>query len=131
MADVFQAEGEGEIEPMISIGDYLKAVEEEELLKYGKGGSGDTIITAKDIILATGFVLFVPKGIEVDDYKIEPWELDFTNNAEITKTEPRELDFTNNAEITKGTFRIASWRGTEVPVKTFWEGFADEDKINA
>ncbi|KAL2456641.1 Ammonium transporter [Forsythia ovata] len=36
-------------------------------LKYGKGCSGDTIITAKDIILATGFVLLVPKGIEVDD----------------------------------------------------------------
>ncbi|KAL2513539.1 Protein-serine/threonine kinase [Forsythia ovata] len=32
MADVFEAEGEGETEPMISIGDYLKAVEEEELL---------------------------------------------------------------------------------------------------
>ncbi|KAL2455043.1 succinate dehydrogenase subunit 5 [Forsythia ovata] len=114
-ADVFQAEDEGEIEPMISIGDYLKAVEEEELLKHGKGGSGDTIITAKDIILATGFVLFVPKELKlmVPDYKIEPWELDFKNNA----------------EITKGTFRIASWRGTEVPVKTFWEGFADEDKL--
>ncbi|KAL3843530.1 hypothetical protein ACJIZ3_000933 [Penstemon smallii] len=35
-------------------------------LKYGKGGSGDTIITAKDIIIATGSVPFVPKGIEVD-----------------------------------------------------------------
>ncbi|KAL2502681.1 [Pyruvate dehydrogenase (acetyl-transferring)] kinase [Forsythia ovata] len=32
MADVFEAEGEGETEPIISIGDYLKAVEEEELL---------------------------------------------------------------------------------------------------
>lgn len=35
-------------------------------LKYGKGDSGDTIITAKDIIIATGSVPFVPKGIEVD-----------------------------------------------------------------
>ncbi|KAL2456122.1 Dihydrolipoamide dehydrogenase [Forsythia ovata] len=73
MADVFEAEGEGETEPMILIGDYMKAVEEEELgpqkLKYRKGCSRDTIITAKDIILATGFVLLVPKGIEVDDLK--------------------------------------------------------------
>ncbi|KAK4476729.1 hypothetical protein RD792_015889 [Penstemon davidsonii] len=35
-------------------------------LKYGKAGSGDTIITAKDIIIATGSVPMVPKGIEVD-----------------------------------------------------------------
>ncbi|CAI9764231.1 unnamed protein product [Fraxinus pennsylvanica] len=35
-------------------------------LKFGKGGSGDTIITAKDIIIATGSVPLVPKGIEVD-----------------------------------------------------------------
>ncbi|XP_073123198.1 dihydrolipoyl dehydrogenase 2, chloroplastic-like [Henckelia pumila] len=35
-------------------------------LKFGKGDSGDTIITAKDIIIATGSVPFVPKGIEVD-----------------------------------------------------------------
>ncbi|KAI3445412.1 hypothetical protein Pfo_002077 [Paulownia fortunei] len=35
-------------------------------LKYGKGGSGDTIITAKDIIIATGSIPMVPKGIEVD-----------------------------------------------------------------
>ncbi|KAL2469097.1 Dihydrolipoyl dehydrogenase 1 [Forsythia ovata] len=35
-------------------------------LKYGKGGSGDTVITAKDIIIATGSVPLVPKGIEVD-----------------------------------------------------------------
>ncbi|KAL2495983.1 Uncharacterized protein Fot_39740 [Forsythia ovata] len=78
--DVFEAEGEGETEPMISIGDYLKAyfysfynfllhscLSGPQKLKYGKGCSGDTIITAKDIILATGFVLLVPKGIEVDD----------------------------------------------------------------
>ncbi|KAL3814638.1 hypothetical protein ACJIZ3_015906 [Penstemon smallii] len=35
-------------------------------LKYGKAGSGDTTITAKDIIIATGSVPMVPKGIEVD-----------------------------------------------------------------
>ncbi|PIN12673.1 Dihydrolipoamide dehydrogenase [Handroanthus impetiginosus] len=35
-------------------------------LKYGKGDSGDQVITAKDIIIATGSVPLVPKGIEVD-----------------------------------------------------------------
>ncbi|KAL0387352.1 UNVERIFIED_CONTAM: Dihydrolipoyl dehydrogenase 2, chloroplastic [Sesamum radiatum] len=35
-------------------------------VKYGKGDSGDKIITAKDIIIATGSVPLVPKGIEVD-----------------------------------------------------------------
>ncbi|XP_022859170.1 dihydrolipoyl dehydrogenase 1, chloroplastic-like [Olea europaea var. sylvestris] len=35
-------------------------------LKFGKGGSGDTFVTAKDIIIATGSVPLVPKGIEVD-----------------------------------------------------------------
>ncbi|KAK4386518.1 Integrin-linked protein kinase [Sesamum angolense] len=45
--------------------------------------------------------------------------------------DPRELDFTNSVEITKGTYRIASWRGTQVAVKTFGEGFSDEDKVEA
>lgn len=31
-----------------------------------KVGSSDKVITAKDIIIATGSVPFVPKGIEVD-----------------------------------------------------------------
>lgn len=31
-------------------------------VKYGK----DNIVTAKDIIIATGSVPFVPKGIEID-----------------------------------------------------------------
>nr|GMD07254.1 dihydrolipoyl dehydrogenase 2, chloroplastic-like [Ipomoea batatas]GME00623.1 dihydrolipoyl dehydrogenase 2, chloroplastic-like [Ipomoea batatas] len=31
-----------------------------------KIGSGDTVVTAKDIIIATGSTPFVPKGIEVD-----------------------------------------------------------------
>ncbi|PIM97344.1 Tyrosine kinase [Handroanthus impetiginosus] len=44
---------------------------------------------------------------------------------------PRELDFTSSVEITKGTYRIASWRGTKVAVKTFWEGLTDEDKLRA
>ncbi|GMJ08376.1 lipoamide dehydrogenase 1 [Hibiscus trionum] len=35
-------------------------------VKYGKVGFTDTMVTAKDIIIATGSVPFVPKGIEVD-----------------------------------------------------------------
>ncbi|CAA0816776.1 dihydrolipoyl dehydrogenases [Striga hermonthica] len=38
-------------------------------LKYGKGDSADKTITAKDIIIATGSVPLVPKGIEVDGSK--------------------------------------------------------------
>ena len=35
-------------------------------VKYGKAGLPDTTITAKNIIIATGSVPFVPKGVEVD-----------------------------------------------------------------
>lgn len=35
-------------------------------VKYGKAGSEETIITAKEIIIATGSIPLVPKGIEVD-----------------------------------------------------------------
>ena len=35
-------------------------------MKYGKIGFPDNVITAKNIIIATGSVPFVPKGIEVD-----------------------------------------------------------------
>ncbi|XVF28230.1 hypothetical protein REPUB_Repub15cG0011600 [Reevesia pubescens] len=35
-------------------------------VKYGKVGFPDNLVTAKDIIIATGSVPFVPKGIEVD-----------------------------------------------------------------
>lgn len=35
-------------------------------VKYGKVGGTETVITAKDIIIATGSIPFVPKGIEVD-----------------------------------------------------------------
>ncbi|KAI3712390.1 hypothetical protein L1987_70945 [Smallanthus sonchifolius] len=36
------------------------------VVKYGKAGSSETLVTAKDIIIATGSVPFVPKGVEVD-----------------------------------------------------------------
>ncbi|PSR92520.1 Dihydrolipoyl dehydrogenase [Actinidia chinensis var. chinensis] len=35
-------------------------------VKYGQVGFSDNVVTAKDIIIATGSVPFVPKGIEVD-----------------------------------------------------------------
>ncbi|KAI6698925.1 hypothetical protein NL676_019044 [Syzygium grande] len=35
-------------------------------VKYGKVGFTDNVITAKNIIIATGSIPFVPKGIEVD-----------------------------------------------------------------
>ncbi|CAL5415379.1 unnamed protein product [Camellia sinensis] len=35
-------------------------------VKFGKVGFSDNVVTAKDIIIATGSVPFVPKGIEVD-----------------------------------------------------------------
>ncbi|KAL5989826.1 hypothetical protein ACLOJK_010721 [Asimina triloba] len=45
---------------------------------------------------------------------------------------PKELDFTNSVDITKGTYRVATWRGTQVAVKTLGENvFADDDKVRA
>lgn len=41
---------------------FIILVQGPQKVKYGK----DNIITAKDIIIATGSVPFVPKGIEVD-----------------------------------------------------------------
>ncbi|KAK3015638.1 hypothetical protein RJ639_005512, partial [Escallonia herrerae] len=35
-------------------------------VKYGKVGASDNVITAKNIIIATGSVPFIPRGIEVD-----------------------------------------------------------------
>ncbi|PON90648.1 Serine/threonine protein kinase [Trema orientale] len=46
--------------------------------------------------------------------------------------DPKELDFSNSVNITKGTFRIASWRGIQVAVKTLGEEvFTDENKVKA
>ncbi|XP_031263356.1 integrin-linked protein kinase 1-like isoform X2 [Pistacia vera] len=45
---------------------------------------------------------------------------------------PAELDFSNSIEITKGTFRMASWRGIQVAVKTLGEEvLTDENKVKA
>ncbi|KAJ9557318.1 hypothetical protein OSB04_011932 [Centaurea solstitialis] len=42
------------------------AVVGPQKVKYGKVGGTETVITAKDIIIATGSVPSVPKGVEVD-----------------------------------------------------------------
>nr|XP_043623871.1 dihydrolipoyl dehydrogenase 2, chloroplastic-like [Erigeron canadensis] len=42
------------------------AVVGPQKVKYGTVGGTETVITAKDIIIATGSVPFVPKGVEVD-----------------------------------------------------------------
>jgi dihydrolipoamide dehydrogenase len=38
----------------------------KQKVRYGKAGSPDKEITARNIIIATGSVPFVPKGIEID-----------------------------------------------------------------
>ncbi|XP_021274231.1 serine/threonine-protein kinase HT1 isoform X2 [Herrania umbratica] len=56
------------------------------------------------------------------------------NSREVPEYEidPSELDFSNSVHITKGTFRVASWRGIKVAVKTLGEEvFTDEDKVKA
>lgn len=46
--------------------------------------------------------------------------------------DPKELDFTNSVELTKGTYRVASWRGTQVAVKKLAEEVTnDDDKVRA
>ncbi|XP_042010751.1 integrin-linked protein kinase 1-like isoform X2 [Salvia splendens] len=45
--------------------------------------------------------------------------------------DPKEIDFTNSIEISKGTFKLATWAGTPVAVKIFYEGAADENKVRA
>lgn len=42
------------------------AIQGPQKVKYGKAGLPDTTITAKNIIIATGSIPFVPKGVEVD-----------------------------------------------------------------
>lgn len=44
----------------------LGCIQGPQKVKYGKAGTGETVITAKDIIIATGSIPLVPKGIEVD-----------------------------------------------------------------
>ncbi|CAM8992911.1 unnamed protein product [Rhodiola kirilowii] len=45
---------------------------------------------------------------------------------------PSELDFSKSVDITKGTFRMVSWRGSDVAVKQFEEEvFVEGDKVRA
>ncbi|KAL3643565.1 hypothetical protein CASFOL_014380 [Castilleja foliolosa] len=62
---------------------------------------------------------------------IAPMHVNNAREVPEYEIDPRELDFTNSIEITKGTYRIASWGGTQVAVKIFWEGTAEEHKVRA
>lgn len=56
------------------------------------------------------------------------------NAREIPEYEidPSELDFSNSVDITKGTYRIASWRGIKVAVKTLGDDVVmDDEKVKA
>lgn len=50
-------------------------------VKYGTIGGTETVITAKNIIIATGSVPFVPKGVEVDGKCLFLTEPFFYNNG--------------------------------------------------
>ncbi|GFQ03187.1 serine/threonine-protein kinase ht1 [Phtheirospermum japonicum] len=80
--------------------------------------------------------LLLENGADVDPKDrwgstIAPMHVKNAREVPEYEIDPRELDFTNSIEITKGTYRIASWGGTQVAVKIFWEGTADEDKVRA
>ena len=47
----------------------------KQKVRYGKAGSQDKEITARNIIIATGSVPFVPKGIEIDGKHFSVWVL--------------------------------------------------------
>jgi pyruvate/2-oxoglutarate dehydrogenase complex dihydrolipoamide dehydrogenase (E3) component len=49
-------------------------------VRYGKVGFPDNEITARNIIIATGSVPFVPKGIEIDGNHLFVATLCFQNN---------------------------------------------------
>lgn len=75
----------------------------------------------------------VIKLLEKYDAKniLAPMHVDNAREVPEYEIDPRELDFTDSVQLTKGTYRIALWGGTKVAVKTFWEGIAAEDKVNA
>lgn len=49
-------------------------------MKYGKIGFSDKTVTARNIIIATGSVPFVPPGIEVDGKKLSSLILQMLSN---------------------------------------------------
>ncbi|XP_044503037.1 integrin-linked protein kinase 1 isoform X2 [Mangifera indica] len=63
---------------------------------------------------------------------IAPMHVQNARDVPEYEIDPAELDLSNSVEITKGTFRMASWRGIQVAVKTLGEGvLTDEDKVKA
>ncbi|XP_020267193.1 serine/threonine-protein kinase STY8-like isoform X2 [Asparagus officinalis] len=64
--------------------------------------------------------------------KIAPMHVNNAREIPEYEINPSELDFSNSVQITKGTFRVATWRGSEVAVKTFGDNvITDEDKVRA
>lgn len=64
--------------------------------------------------------------------KIAPMHVQNAREIPEYEINPNELDFSNSVQITKGTFRMATWRGSQVAVKTFGEDvITDEDKVRA
>lgn len=61
---------------------------------------------------------------------VDPMNVQCAREIPEYEVDRSELDFSNSVDITKGTYRIASWRGTEVAVKTLGDDVAlDEEKV--
>ncbi|XP_057526085.1 integrin-linked protein kinase 1-like isoform X2 [Amaranthus tricolor] len=76
----------------------------------------------------------VIKLLEKHGAKYSRTPMHVQNDREIPEYEinPREIDFSNSIDITKGTFRMASWRGIDVAVKTLGDDvLLDEEKVKA
>lgn len=64
--------------------------------------------------------------------KIAPMHVKSARDIPEYEIDPSELDFSNSVQISKGTFRMATWRGSQVAVKTFGEDvITDEDKVQS
>ncbi|KAJ3671007.1 hypothetical protein LUZ60_008433 [Juncus effusus] len=64
--------------------------------------------------------------------KVAPMHVDSARDVPEYEIAPTEIDFTNSKDLTKGTFRIATWRGTQVAVKQLDDDLiTDEDKVRA
>ncbi|XP_078168790.1 serine/threonine-protein kinase 12-like isoform X2 [Carex rostrata] len=64
--------------------------------------------------------------------KVAPMRVDNVREVPEYEIDPRELDFTDSIQLTKGTFRRATWRGTQVAVKQLDDDLiTDEDKVRA
>ncbi|KAJ6824327.1 serine/threonine-protein kinase STY8-like isoform X1 [Iris pallida] len=76
----------------------------------------------------------VIKLLEKNGAKLKIAPMHVKNAREIPEYEidPKEIDFSNSFQITKGTFRMATWRGSQVAVKVLSEDvITDEDKVTA